>query len=293
MPGPATMCGAGLFLFVGSKLMRWSLPAVVLSAVLAGAIPASRAPQGPLVRVLSYNIHHGEGLDGRIDLNRLAGVVVDVRPDVVALQEVDRNVGRSGRVDQAAELARLTGLQMAFGRTVPLQDGEYGNAVLSRWPVREMSNRPLPSPAGGEARAVLAVEIAVPSEGPSETITVLATHFHHTGDPTNRIASAEAVERLFPADGPGEGRPMLLVGDLNATPESRPIGLLLESWSMAGAGQLAPTSPAPVPRRKIDYVMYRPRTRWRMIESRVIDEAVASDHRPVLAVLELLPAGGR
>ena len=240
--------------------------------------------------MLSYNIHHGEGTDGRIDLERLAQVILDARPDVVALQEVDRNVERSGRVDQAAELARLTGLHMEFGQTIPLQGGQYGNAVMSRWPMRRVSNHPLPSPVGGEARAVLAAEIAVPAGDGSEIVTVLGTHFHHTQDPTNRVASAEALETLFPADSvPAQGVAMLLAGDLNATPESRPIGLLLKLWSMTSAARPAPTSPAPAPRRKIDYVMYRPRGRWRVIESRVVDEAVASDHRPMLAVLELLP----
>ena len=257
--------------------------------VRGGSLLASEAVQpARLVRVLSYNIHHGEGTDGRIDLERIAQVIANTRPDLVALQEVDRNVERSGGVDQAAELARLTGLRMEFGQTIPLQGGQYGNAVLSRWPIRRVSNHSLPSPAGGEARAVLVAQIAVPAGDDGEAITLLATHFHHTQDPMNRVASAEALEKMFPADpGGAESVPMLLVGDLNATPESRPIALLQKLWSMADGSRLAPTSPASAPRRKIDYVMYRPGGRWRVVESRVVEEMVASDHRPLLAVLEL------
>ena len=63
-----------------------------------------------MVRVLTYNIHHGEGLDGRIDLPRQAAIMTSAAPDLVALQEVDRGTARAGGVDQLAELARLTGM---------------------------------------------------------------------------------------------------------------------------------------------------------------------------------------
>jgi len=266
---------------------------LALAALLAGvaALPAAGARQGAtVVRVLTYNIHHGAGTDGRIDLARLAAVIRQAAPDVVALQEVDRLVSRSGGVDQASELARLTGLDMRFGRTISLQGGEYGNAVLSRWPIVETTNHPLPSPAGGEARALLAVTIALwPDEAAGPSVTFLATHFDHTRDAANRIASAEAIDRLYPWSGdPGTlHAPMVLAGDLNDVPDSRPIELLRRSWIASDASRWAPTSPAERPGRKIDYVMFRPASRWRVVESHVLDEPLASDHRPLLAVLEL------
>jgi len=78
--------------------------------------------------VLTYNIHHGEGVDGKLDLVRIAKVIQEVEPDIVALQEVDQNAGRSGQVDQAAELGRLTKMRSVFGGNIALQGGEYGNA---------------------------------------------------------------------------------------------------------------------------------------------------------------------
>ena len=90
------------------------------------------APAAVVLRVLSYNIHHGEGLDGRIDLSRQAEIMKREEPDLVALQEVDRGTVRSGSVDQLAELARLTGLAPVFGQTIALQGGDYGVGVLSR-----------------------------------------------------------------------------------------------------------------------------------------------------------------
>ncbi|MFI4874737.1 MAG: endonuclease/exonuclease/phosphatase family protein, partial [Blastopirellula sp. JB062] len=97
------------------------------------------------LRILSYNIHHAEGLDDKLDLPRIAEVIKSVSPDFVFLQEVDRRVLRSGQVDQATELGKLTGLHSAFGGNIRLGAGDYGNAILSRFPLRELKNHPLPN----------------------------------------------------------------------------------------------------------------------------------------------------
>ena len=74
------------------------------------------------------------GVDRKLDVPRIARVIKSVKPDLVALQEVDNKAGRSGRVDQATELARLTGMRPVFGANIPLQGGHSGNAILSRFP---------------------------------------------------------------------------------------------------------------------------------------------------------------
>ena len=89
---------------------------VALLALAACASAPEHEPQ--VVRVMTYNIHHGEGSDGRFDLQRLAQIIRDADPDLVALQEVDRNTARSGGVDQIAELSRLTGMHSAFGKAL-------------------------------------------------------------------------------------------------------------------------------------------------------------------------------
>ena len=85
--------------------------------------------------------------------------------------------------------------------------------------------------------------------------------------------------------------PIVLAGDLNAVPGSDPINLLSGQWSYAGQDDPQPTFPSVRPRRKIDYIMYKPKDRWKVVEVRVIDEKVASDHCPVFSVLELLADG--
>ena len=105
------------------------------------------------LRVLTYNIHHGEGVDGKFDLPRIAEVIKSVSPHVVALQEVDQQTARSSGVDQPAELSRLTGMEVVFGRNIDFQGGGYGTAVLSTLPVKAHSSVKLPSFYDGERAA--------------------------------------------------------------------------------------------------------------------------------------------
>jgi hypothetical protein len=107
--------------------------AACLVAALAPA-PPTRAARGRTLRVMSYNVHVGIGMDKKIDLGRVAEVIRRERPDLVGLQEVDRGVERTGRVDQVAELARLTGMRYAFAPNLSYQGGWYGVAILSRLP---------------------------------------------------------------------------------------------------------------------------------------------------------------
>jgi endonuclease/exonuclease/phosphatase family metal-dependent hydrolase len=89
------------------------------------------------LRIVSYNIRHGAGLDGKVDLQRIAKVIAKEKPEVVTLQEVDQECTRSGSVDQAAELGRLLKMEHRFGKFMDFQGGEYGMAVLSRFPIEK------------------------------------------------------------------------------------------------------------------------------------------------------------
>jgi endonuclease/exonuclease/phosphatase family metal-dependent hydrolase len=234
------------------------------------------------ISVMSYNIHHGEGIDGRLDLARIAEVIRSVSPDIVALQEVDRNVKRTGNVDQLAELARLTGMKSAFGANIELQGGEYGNAVLSRFPFVRSENRRLPNFNDGEQRGVLVVDVNVP--GWERPLRVLATHFDHRRDERERIASAKFVRQML--EGNSE-QPMILAGDLNATPDSETLKIVQADWQRSNREPM-PTIPVDTPQRQIDYVLFRPESRWRRISTEVLDAAIASDHRPLVARLKLM-----
>ena len=115
---------------------------VLTSVVLLVLVWASGSANAPTtVRVLTYNIHHGEGRDGELDLPRLGRVITSVQPDLVALQEVDVGTSRVGGVDQLAELARLTGMHAQFGKAMDYMGGGYGVAVLSRWSLESTENQ--------------------------------------------------------------------------------------------------------------------------------------------------------
>ncbi len=239
--------------------------------------------QPPRIRVLSYNIHHGEGVDHRLDLQRIAQVILSVAPDVVALQEVDWKTARTNRVDQPAELARLTKMKVVFEKNIEFEGGEYGNAVLSKLPIMKHDNVHLPSFGGGEQRGVLIVELK--ADESDEPVLLLATHLDHRSDERERVASAQKINQLI---GDRGDVPAILAGDLNATPASPVLNTFANKWRRSAQTE-QPTIPVAQPTRQIDYVLVRPADRWRVVEVRVLDEAIASDHRAILAVLELLP----
>lgn len=242
------------------------------------AVLRATAPGQPrTLRVLSYNVHHGEGVDGELDLPRIARVIRAADPDVVALQEMDDKTTRTGGVDQTAELARLTGMNGVFGKAIDLQGGGYGQAVLSRGPLGKAVVHPLPGEPKTEPRIALAVPLAV---GDREVLFV-TTHLHHQGDELRQKQAAE-LNRLL-ADG---DRPVILAGDLNATPDSKPLAILAAKWANATSGRELFTIPVETPTRQIDYVLFRPSDTFRVVRATVLSEAVASDHRPILAVLE-------
>ncbi len=239
----------------------------------------SETATGQLV-VLSYNIRHGRGLDGRIDLERIASVIKSVDPDIVSLQEVDNQVNRSGHVDQAKELGRLTGMDTSFGRAIDVGGGEYGNAVLSRMPIIASEVVPMP---GSELRCALVVTVDVAVDGEeNERLTFIATHLDHRSR-EGRIESIDIIEKIV-AD---SDTPLaILAGDINAVPGSPELLKLNENWMNATDAEGFYTFRADNPRRQIDYILVRPANAWRVLEKKVINEPLASDHRPIMTVLE-------
>lgn len=233
------------------------------------------------IRVLSYNIHHGEGVDGKLDLPRIASVIRAANPTIVALQEVDRGTNRTQRVDQPAELARLTNMQVVFERNIEFNGGEYGNAVLSKLPIIAHRNVHLPSLDGGEQRGALLVELSIGDKG--RKLLFICTHLDHRRDSKERLASARKINEIIAPHGT---TPIILAGDLNATRESDVLNVLRKQWAHLSNNDL-PTIPVVTPKKQIDFIMVRPSKAWRMIETRVLGEAVASDHRAILGVLQL------
>ncbi|SHJ12526.1 Metal-dependent hydrolase, endonuclease/exonuclease/phosphatase family [Rubritalea squalenifaciens DSM 18772] len=229
---------------------------------------------GGELRVVSYNIKHGEGMDGKLDLERTAAVLKKLNADVIALQEVDKNCIRSGGVDQAATLAKMLGMHHYFGKAIPLGKGEYGNAVLSKFPIEATKLHQLPG--AGEKRVVAEVQVKVGGE----KVSICSNHLDHKSEQV-RMQQIEA----FAAAVADYQHPLLLTGDFNAQPDSKVMAYCRKQWTLVDKEGAKKTCPATNPRVEIDYCVL---LNWKVKKafSRVVDESVASDHRPVLTVLQ-------
>lgn len=240
-------------------------------------IPASADSPPDALRVMSWNIRHGRGMDGKIDLERIAAVVSKYEADLVLLQEVDRGCSRSGAVDQAAEIARITGLHYTFGKAIDHDGGEYGLAILSRFPLEEPKIHKLPS--DGEARIVLSASV----DSPLGILTLASTHLDHQNGRRQLAQSQVAAAALLESP-----HPVILAGDLNAKPDSHTVGVFSQApWTIVSKEGTAATYPSPEPKMEIDYIILRGvRSKHPSV---VIDEPVASDHRPVMATVIAAP----
>jgi endonuclease/exonuclease/phosphatase family metal-dependent hydrolase len=231
------------------------------------------------VRVLTYNIHHGEGRDREFDVPRIGRVITSVQPDLVALQEVDVGTARASGVNQVRELARVTGLYAQFGKAMDYMGGGYGVAVLSRWPFLIIKNQPLPGSPDREPRTGLTVHVRAGRRGPVLQFT--STHFDQAS-PEDRLAQAEYLNELLIRD----DVPGILAGDMNARPDTEVMKVFQPWWSEVPPVDPSPTTTPARPLLRGDHILFRSVGSWRPLESRLIDDTIASDHRPVMVVLE-------
>ncbi len=231
---------------------------------------------------VSYNIRRGLGIDNKTDLNRTAATLAKLNADIIGLQEVDMLVARSGRVNQAAELGDKLEMHAAFGPFMNHDGGRYGMAVLSRYPIQDIQEIALP--LGNEPRIALAVEVLLPD---NNRVLVVNVHFDWVDDDTFRFAQAQHLANFLQQ----QEIPYVLLGDFNDQPDSRTLQLFrkiaIEATKPTGQSN---TWPADHPKKEIDFIFAAPAHLWQVPTASVISEALASDHRPVQAMLELKPS---
>jgi endonuclease/exonuclease/phosphatase family metal-dependent hydrolase len=264
-----------------SITLRFVLVVLVVGLCTCGCAQTGPKPE-TRVSVLTYNIYHGEDANGGSNLDAVAGIINSLKPDLVALQEVDNKTTRVKGFDLTAELIQRTGMQGIFGRAMDYAGGGYGEAVLCRHRIVDVRNNPLPHTPNAEPRTALEVHVELPG---GERIVFVGTHLDHVRDQTNRMMQVRRIVELYE----DVNLPIILAGDLNAVPDSDPIELLRRQWTCADSNDFEPTFPSAGPKRKIDYIMFKPSRRWKVLTTRVIDEKVTSDHCPMYAVLELQP----
>lgn len=267
--------------------MKLATLLLFVSACLAHGIAfGHESPPNTVLRVLTYNIHHGEGTDGVVDLNRIARVIRESNADLVALQEVDDSTRRTNQVDQTSQLAELTGLHARFAHQIDFEGGRYGQAILSRYPVSEITVAWLPGTPERERRIAGWANVEIPDLGP---VVFATTHLHHNNTGF-RKQQAEELVRLFR----DKTVPVIIAGDLNAIPDSEPLQTLAATFKSATPVSedlktqsltTTATFPASTPEKQLDYILFRtPDGQSAVTQNvRVLDEAIASDHRPLIA----------
>jgi endonuclease/exonuclease/phosphatase family metal-dependent hydrolase len=227
-------------------------------------------PATQVVRAMSYNILHGEGLDGQINYQRIAGIIINTAPDVVALQELDSATNRGGK-QYLPHLAALTSVPYysVYGPAFDYGGGKYGIGVLSKQP--PLSWRRISMPCNDiydKVRVVLIVEF--------ENYVFCCTHFSLVE--SDRYAYIGIINQAVQ----NFNKPVLLAGDLNDTPGSSVMNTFKQKWNvLSDPNQF--TSPANAPTETIDYILGYSYNgcKYPVVQTQVLNEPVASDHRPL------------
>lgn len=223
------------------------------------------------IRIATYNVHRCIGADGRYDADRVAAVIRELDADVVGLQEVDARYHLQNDLDQIEHLQRLTGMAAVPGATLVNHRGYYGNALLSRHPVRAVRHFDL-SWAGREKRAALDVEVEV--EG--TPARVIVTHFGLRG--AERREQVRGILQLLQQ---GRPEPVAIVGDFNEWSFINRTVRVLDQ--RLGASVAVRSFPSRWPVFALDRLWVQPRGGLEAVWAHMSPlSRLASDHLPVV-----------
>ena len=222
------------------------------------------------LRLMTYNIKNATGMDGVCDFQRIANVINNASPDVVAVQEVDSVTNRSNQKYVLGEIAERTQMYACFAPAIDYDGGKYGIGLLSKKAPVHLQTIALPGRE--EARALILAEF--------EDYIYCCTHLSLTEE--DRMKSLEIL-KTFAAS---YKKPLFLAGDMNAEPESDFIKELQKEFRIL-SNPRQHTFPAPAPKETIDYVaVFKQNDKgFAVVSSEVVNEPVASDHRPIVVEL--------
>jgi len=234
------------------------------------------------VKVLSFNILHGANTNGSFNLDTIANIIKNSDADFVSLQEVDFKTNRARKYDLTSELGYRTKMVSLFGRAIYYDGGEYGEGILSKYSFLSSRKVDLPYTRGNEPRTALEVTTVLTS---GDTISFIGSHFDHLKDNTDRVMQAKEINKVFAKN----KYPTIFSGDLNDVPNSKTINILENFWNSSYLKEnIEYTYPSKNPTKKIDYVMFIPKRKWKVIKTKTICSTIASDHCAYLVTLELL-----
>ncbi|MCK4258214.1 MAG: endonuclease/exonuclease/phosphatase family protein [Halanaerobiales bacterium] len=233
------------------------------------------------IKIMSFNIRHGEGMDGRTDLERIAELIKNQGVDLIGLQEVDKNMPRSHLVDQTARLAKIIGYHYCYQANVKILGGRFGNGVLSKYPIITSYNQNLTSSKEPRGAVVSSVDLG------GYNLKLISTHLGLV-DAERLIQVSEILENINPDD------KAILLGDFNATPDKPEVQKFIKeglvdafiSWQqklktdeITKRGYTFAYRDT-VPNVRIDYIFTTKNVE--VINFKVV-ESYCSDHFPIIA----------
>lgn len=231
------------------------------------------------LKVMSFNTR----MSGQMTEYEVAPFATFIRkhnPDVVMLQEVDFKTKRNGYKDFSTQLAAELGMFSIFGKAINSSDGEYGVAILSKYPFIAINNQVFEGIDGvKETRTLLYVDIETPEN--KNIVRLACTHLDHSTDIVRSAMAEQINERIGSGD-----IPTILAGDFNAVLTSNAISVVMKHWQRICNDAL--TYPADQPTSKIDYIFGLPNGKWSVKSYKVVSNADISDHAALIAEVEYL-----
>jgi len=264
------------------KNLRWIIVAIVIVILTAACAARTKSTAPVALKVMSYNTHHCNppGKANVIDLNAIAAVIKNEQPDVVALQEIDVNAARSGKINQASEIASKAGdPYYYFADAIPFDGGQYGVAILSKYPLSETQTHRLRTDEklGGERRVFATAVVQLPN---GKKFQFGCTHLDAQSDDINRRLQIREILDVTAS----MTLPIIIAGDFNAR-EGSEVMKMLDSKFTRTCKQCLPTIQEDGEPMAIDFIAFRPSGTFNIKSHKVLNHTSASDHYPVVAVL--------
>lgn len=241
-------------------------------------------------RIVSYNVRHCRGRDGKISPARIADVIASCRPDIVALQELDVSRSRSGLIDQAETIAELLKMKSHFHPAMHVMEEKYGDAILTALPSRLVKAGPLPGLPRHEPRGAVWAEVTIGTT----SVQIINTHLSlFARERRLQVSALTGPEWL---GGPDCRDPIVLVGDLNAPPWGRSYRALARTLRHGDRDDKRLATPATFPSRfpllRIDHVLASRSIAIQSLQTLTTPLArIASDHLPLVADFRLSGTG--
>lgn len=241
--------------------------------IACGSQNSKQKNESRTFKIASYNVRNAKGMDDITNFDRIAKIINEMDADAVAIQELDSATERSNDLVVLDELAKRTSMYASFVGSINYKGGKYGNGILTK--KEPLSQKGFKLPGKEENRSLLIVEL--------EDYILCCTHLSLTE--SDRKESINLIKKHTEKF---NSKPVFLAGDLNTKPDSDEIKKLTSTW-IPLSDFTKPTFPSDNPDRTIDYILLKPNEMFKtyMIDSRVVNEAIASDHRPIWVEVEI------